>query len=447
MQTQDLIESASEPSQGVSRRDLFGKNGMLKAAGLVGAILAVSRRAHAQFPAVNCPTLLIFLRGGMDALSAIFPYGDNTYTTLRQSLALDDPTAGGNLALGPTFGMSKAASSLLVPYQAGRLAFALGVGSPEYKSQSHFASQDYSEIGIKTGTAPDGKGWLARYLSNTPPSALTLDALGFGVNVQLTIQGGPKTLAIPDPETFDLNGDPVTAPDRKVRLHEMYQQTDPPAKAAGIGSLDVINDLGLVNFNPTVGTYPAHPFGQAMRKASALLRYPPSSSVFGPRAMVIDFGGWDDHTDEQPKPSPTGSNYYDRLQALALSLRAFYDEMQLAGIPYQLFVMSEFGRRVDMNNNAGCDHGRGGLMMAMGNAQINGGAVYTRKPDGSPGWDAAGLINQLDAQSGGTTKNLLCNISWWDLMAEYFVKRCAVPSTQINQAFPGYTYNPLGMFF
>lgn len=445
-QTRDSLEREPVDAEAVSRRALFSGGTMLKAAGLATAYLAMSRRAHAQLPSASCATLVVYLRGGMDALSAVFPFNDASYVTLRQALALADPAPGGNTALDTLFGLSKAAEALLVPYLENRLAFVLGAGSPSYSSQSHFASQDYSETGVQSGPL-DGRGWLGRYLFATPPSVLTLDALGFGVSVQLTLQGGPKTLAIPDPEAFDLNGDPVTTPDRKIRLGQIYQQTDDPAKAAGIGSLEVIDDLGLVDFTTTVA-YPAHPFGQAMRKAAALLRYdnPPAGPPpdFGPRGMVIDFGGWDDHTEEGPLAP--GGDYYDRLQTLALGLRAFYDEMKAAGIEYQLFVMSEFGRRVDMNGNQGCDHGRGGLMIAMANAGMNGGRVYTRKANGTAGWGATGLVSQLDGQVGGTTQNLLCNISWWDLFSEYLVRRCGVPESQLGEVFPGYVYKPLRLF-
>ncbi len=453
MNSSDTTRDGQGELETTSRRALLPGSGLLRVAGAASAAAVLAQRASASvLPTSQRKILVIVARGGMDGLSCVFPTGDAEYVTRRAGLALDDPPVGAhvpgmNRKLNNTFGLNAAAEKLYDIYANNDLAFVLGVGSPDKESLSHFAMQDFMEFGVEDGTAQDGKGWLSRYLNNTPPSAAAhlMDGIAIATALPKTIQQAVKTYALPDPTAHGLNGVAATVADREDSLELIYQQADNPLMSIGLGSIDLINGLAGLTISPTA-SYPPGKFGDSLAQVSTLFR---AGSKVSPRAAVLEYNDWDDHGDQGPK---LGGNYYNRLSTLSEGLRAFYDEMSVSSCDYQVFVVSEFGRRIDENTNLGSDHGRGGVMLAMGN-EILGGQVYTRT--GMPGsavsgWDPAGLINHFDSTSGGSgmTENLLCNISWWDVIGEYLIDKCGVPAASLDPCvFPGFaSYQPLSMF-
>ena len=55
-----------------------------------------------------------------------------------------------------------------------------------------------------------------------------------------------------------------------------------------------------------------------------------------------------------------------RLRVLAAGLDAFATDLADLPRPWTLLVVSEFGRRLRANRSGGTDHGRAGLMLALG---------------------------------------------------------------------------------
>ena len=108
----------------------------------------------------------IFLRGGMDGLNVVAPYGEDAYHKLRPSLALPRPidasakAADRLLDLDGFFGLNPALAPLLPSYREGKLAFihAIGSGDP---SHSHFEAMEAMERGLdQNGLA--ASGWLSQ---------------------------------------------------------------------------------------------------------------------------------------------------------------------------------------------------------------------------------------------------------------------------------------------
>ena len=103
--------------------------------------------------------MFIFLRGGMDGLSAVPPYGDPQYAARRGALAVAAPgTPGGALDLDGHFGLSPYLAEMHKLYAARELAVLHAVASP-YRERSHFDAQNL----LENGTAkPFGResGWL-----------------------------------------------------------------------------------------------------------------------------------------------------------------------------------------------------------------------------------------------------------------------------------------------
>lgn len=455
-----MTEHTHESPVGLERRNLISGAGIAATAAMFA--LSRSARASGSLPPSNCHTIIVYLRGGADGLSIVHTPNDPFYTNARPDLGLPAAPTDGVRQLDTNFSLSGAAQQLFIPYRDHDLAFVHACGSPEYQTLSHFVAQDYSETGVQIGSPGfgDGKGWWGRYNSESSDGLRILEGHAHGNILPLSMRGGPATLPIPNVEEFQLNGTPESLDLRNGVLRCVYEEADDPAMSAGLNSLDTVDALSGLPWNSSA--YGSHPFGIQLARASVMLR----NMSAPPRGIAIDFpGSWDDHTELGPNladkvADPTADTMYKRVEDLSQALRAFRDEMkaEAPNVDYTLFVMTEFGRRVQQNGALGTDHGRGGLMMVMGNRDINGKKVYTRTPvippSGSnpgapsmPGW--SGLELQCEVQSGSDpqnpTHNLIPTTHWWDVLGEHLNKRCGVPTSMLSDVFD-YTVKPLGVF-
>jgi uncharacterized protein (DUF1501 family) len=127
---------------------------------LVGAALE-DGIASAAAANPNGPVLLsVFLDGGADSLSILFPTGDSRYQTLRPRLALA-PSAGSPFGEDDRLRWHPAAAGLAALHGEGKVTVlpAVGYTSPD---QSHFTSRHYWEVGATD--AHLRTGWLGRHL-------------------------------------------------------------------------------------------------------------------------------------------------------------------------------------------------------------------------------------------------------------------------------------------
>ena len=118
----------------------------------------------------------VFLDGGIDSLSVLFPTGDARYRSLRSGLALDE-TAGQPFSDDPRMRWHPLASPLATLHGEGKLSVATAIGydSPD---QSHFTSRHYYEVGATDANLRTG--WLGRTLDvigtlDNPMQGLALD--------------------------------------------------------------------------------------------------------------------------------------------------------------------------------------------------------------------------------------------------------------------------------
>ncbi len=131
----------SSPS--LNRRELMKASALLGLFGLTRGALAQTKTGKTL--------VVIFLRGGVDGLSMVAPFGDRDYAALRPTLHLRAPDSGGDdaaLGLDGTFGLHPAMASLLPLYKAKQLAVMHAVGQ-HGASRSHFDAQDFLESGLE----------------------------------------------------------------------------------------------------------------------------------------------------------------------------------------------------------------------------------------------------------------------------------------------------------
>jgi uncharacterized protein (DUF1501 family) len=129
--------------------------------------------------------VVVLLRGAMDGLSAVQPYGDPAFAGLRGNLAMPGPGQdGGVLDLGGFYGLHPALSNLHGMYRAGD-ALILHAVAGHYRSRSHFEAQDYLESGADQRLS---SGWLNRAVAAMPANGREL-ALTVGLSAPLLLRG------------------------------------------------------------------------------------------------------------------------------------------------------------------------------------------------------------------------------------------------------------------
>ena len=115
------------------------------------------------------------MRGAVDGLAAVPPYGDPAYARLRGELAMRAPGApDGALRLDNLFGLHPPLTFLQESFAAGELAVFHAVATP-YRERSHFDGQDVLESGVAAPHASQ-TGWLNRALAQLPEPRLRASA-------------------------------------------------------------------------------------------------------------------------------------------------------------------------------------------------------------------------------------------------------------------------------
>lgn len=107
--------------------------------------------------------VVVILRGGIDGLNVVVPFGDAEYYKIRPTIAVQ---RGSVIDLDGHFGMHPALAPLQPYWQNKSLAFVHASGSPD-PTRSHFDAQDYLESGVP-GSKMVNSGWLNRLLTQLP---------------------------------------------------------------------------------------------------------------------------------------------------------------------------------------------------------------------------------------------------------------------------------------
>lgn len=338
-------------SNAVSRRDFLARTG------LIGCSLAASPLlTPVSFAAAPWDTRLvvIILRGGMDGLDVVQPYGDPAFAKLRGSLALG-PEAGA-YDLDGYFALHPSLAPLIPMWEAQQLSFVHAVSTPYRDKRSHFDGQDLLEAGT-TSLAGVRDGWLNRMLQAVP-GVTSRTAYAVGRSDMRLLQGKAE-VANWSPDA-DLNMSP-----QAVRLLELVTESDPALHAA-LAEAQVLSDLG-----DDVDR-------RGKRSHVQIAEFTASRLSDEARIAAFSLNGWDTHGG-QPRFIDAALT---RLSETLLTLRG-----KMRGDTWRktaVVAMTEFGRTARQNGTQGTDHGTGGLMILAGGA-IKGGRVFGRWPGLGPG--------------------------------------------------------------
>src|SRR5271163_2769302 len=164
--------------------------------------------------------VVVILRGALDGMAAVPPYGDPDYASLHRELAIAAPgSPDGALVLDNTFGLHPSLTFLHERYAAEELIVFNAVASP-YRDRSHFDGQNVLENGL---AKPIGSadGWLNRALAALPRRArLGPGAVAISQNVPLILRGEAAVISKSPQATPDVDEDLL------ARLADLYSKDD-----------------------------------------------------------------------------------------------------------------------------------------------------------------------------------------------------------------------------
>ncbi len=334
----------------LSRRAMLG-------AGFGASLFAAG---HARYAFAATPQdrrlVVIILRGALDGLSVIAPYGDPAYAAARQQLTLS-PGAGA-LKLDGLFALNDALPFVADEYAAGSALGIHAVATP-YRDRSHFDAQNVMETG---GSAPyaQASGWLNRAIA-TLPGWRPSDAIAVAATTPTLLLGPAKAGAYSVAAMPDLPAD-ITA-----RLQRLYAGDAQLAAAfseaqviAAVASETDIADAGMGRRGAASLTATAMTAAQLMRAAD------------GPRITVMERSGWDSHAN-QPGLLKVG------LGDLNAALAALKSGLGPLWAKTAVVCITEFGRTVRVNGTNGTDHGTATAMLLVGGA-VRGGRILADWP-------------------------------------------------------------------
>jgi uncharacterized protein (DUF1501 family) len=336
-----------------------------------GALAATATIPNALFAYTGGSSRLVvvILRGALDGLAAVPPYGDPDYAGLHRELAIAAPGGpDGALALNNTFGLHPALSFLHERFAAGELVVFDAVASP-YRDRSHFDGQNVLENGLAKpiGTAD---GWLNRALAALPRgSGRSGDrAVAISQNVPLILRGEAPVISKSPQATPDVDEDLL------ARLADLYSKDDWFSARLSEAQqtekmVDGAADSNAMSKEAAKAAYPNR-VGAVARMASELMR-----SDGGPEIAVIEASGWDTHANQGGAKGTLAT----RLAGLDQGLKSLADGLGPLWPQTAVLVVTEFGRTAAVNGTRGTDHGTGGCAFLLGGA-VRGGQVIADWP-------------------------------------------------------------------
>lgn len=324
----------------------------LRGAALIGCSAAahplMSSMTFAALPGEN-RLVVIILRGAMDGLDAIQPYGDPMLRKLRRDLSAGPDN--GALDLDGFHALHPRLQPLMPLWQKGELAFAHAVSTPYRDKRSHFDGQDVLEAGTGNDVPVSRRsgGWLNRLLQATP-GASAETAYSVGVEQMKILSGAAAHLSWAPRAALTLS------PQAQSLLEHVYHD-DPLFRDAARDAVDISSEAPRVERT-----------GGPTADAVALGAFAASRLNGASRIAAFSLAGWDTHA----KQAPVLGRALDRLSAAILALR---DGLGPNWARTTVLAMTEFGRTVRENGSGGTDHGTGGALLMAGGA-IRGGRAY-----------------------------------------------------------------------
>jgi len=350
----------------MKRREFLTAGALATGGALITSRLAF---AHAAAGGRRPRFVLVILRGALDGLAAVPPYGDRDYGHLRGEFALRAPGAPkGALPLNGFFGLHPSLGFLGQSYAARELIVFHAVASP-YRERSHFDGQDVLENGTTVPHAAQS-GWLNRALTAVPGERSRDAGVALGQNVPLVMRGPAEVTSWSPSKLAGLDDDTL------ARITDLYAR-DPllsvrladALMAEGAMGQDMAAAPGMAP-GQAAPPAPGGAYAEIVRAAAGFLR-----QEDGPQVAVFDTTGWDTHANEGGAEGQLAG----RLAALDKGLATLKGELGPVWKDTAVLLITEFGRTAAINGTRGTDHGTATMAFLAGGA-VAGGRVIADWP-------------------------------------------------------------------
>jgi uncharacterized protein (DUF1501 family) len=404
-------------TQILNRRAFLGRSALLGCS--LAASPLITPVSLAATPGEN-RLVVILLRGAMDGLDVVRPYGDPAFAALRGDAGMDGPE--GAVDLDGYFALHPALRPLMPLWQQGQLGFAHAVSTPYRDKRSHFDGQDLLEAGLSDMAHNNTRdGWLNRVLQQLPgATGQTAYAIG---SDPLDVLGGAAPVQRWSPES-----DLILSP-QAVQLAGLIMQEDPAFDAAfqqALISADGDDDPVSLRAQSGDGMTAAprdNPQQKGISTEQKVAEFAGKRLREEARIASFSVNGWDTHqSQDRSLPKALG-----RLSDAILTL-----QKTLGGPVWNtttIVAVTEFGRTAHINGSGGTDHGTGGLMLMAGGS-LRGGRVL----GDWPGLAEAQLLDRRDLMP---TRDVRAYLGWL-LHAQF-----GLPASTLETAiFPGLDLGP-----
>ena len=399
----------------LDRRAFIRRAALLGAAGVVMLSPAAWAARALVGDSSRKRLVVLFMRGAVDGLNLVVPYGEPNYYDARPTLAI--PRAGGEGAvvdLDGFFGLHPALAALQPQWRDGTLAFVQACGSPD-PTRSHFDAQDYMESGTP-GIKSTGDGWMNRVLAAMPGKSTPTEVLSLGATVPRILSGRMPVanLGLGRAAARPL---PMDRPIVETAFDRMYRGSDALSHAYQEGRAARAKLMTELEQDMTAadnGAPSPNGFSDDTGRLAHLIARDPSI-----RLAFLALGGWDTHVNQGSSKGQLANHLKplgDGLASFATALGQHYSDTVI-------LVISEFGRTVRQNGNGGTDHGHGNVMWVMG-GQVRGRKVYGAWP---------GLSTQQLYQE----RDLAVTTDFREPIAAVLRAHMGLGDTQIERVFPG----------
>jgi uncharacterized protein (DUF1501 family) len=331
--------------------------------------------AYAQAAAPERILVTVFLEGGADALSILFPGSDPRYRALRPTLALP-ASAGRPFAEDDRLRWHPSAAGLADLHAEGKVTAVPAIGYSD-PNQSHFTSRHFWEVGATSASLRTG--WIGRYLDVVGAQDNPLQGLSLDDNLQPSLATTRVPVATVDSpgayefwargvwgdvetEMLEAIGDlsaaaAVPDPALKQAGAVAYQTAQLRSQLAAFAAAQGETPVGPVAYPVSDHDFPGRLAGLAAMLAAGLPLH----------CVALQAPGMYDTHSEQAGELTSG------LKLTVDSLLAFQRDLEARALADRVvtLVWSEFGRRAKENGSRGTDHGAAGIGFLIG-SQVRG---------------------------------------------------------------------------
>ena len=321
--------------------------------------------AEAATGPTNPILVTVFLQGGADALSLLYPDGDPLYRKLRRQLGLTDGTP---FAEDARLMWHPALAPIAQLHSEGKVSVLPAVGY-DHPDQSHFTSRHFWEVGA---TEPSLlTGWMGRYLDHVGRADNPLQGLSLTGSLQPTLATAKVPVAAIDgPSQYDFWVPGVWGQPEKRMLDALgtlgrIRSSDPAVRTvAGVTAHADTLRRQLLPFGAQGAVKPSVPYPAGNDSFPTSLQGLAAMVAAGLplRCVALEASGeYDTHAGQAAALTPA-------LTMTAASLFAIQRDLEARGGADRVLtlVWSEFGRRAQENGSGGTDHVAAGTGFLIG---------------------------------------------------------------------------------